>query len=207
MKAVIAMTAAAGLLAASGALATETVKADPAKAQQIVNTVCAGCHGVDGNSVVPVNPKLAGQHADYIAKQLQDFKTMARNSPVMLGMAAALSPEDMKNLGAYFATQKPNPGQPAADAALAAKGEKLYRGGDAKRGLPACAGCHGPAGAGIPAQFPRLAGQHGDYIAGQLKAFRDEQRANDPSKMMRSVALKMTDKDIAALSAYIAAQK
>lgn len=205
MKQAIAMAAAASLLAASGVYANEAAApatADPAKAQQIVNTVCVGCHGADGNSPLPANPKLSGQHAAYITKQLQNFKSGERQNPIMMGMVAALSPEDMKNLGAYFSEQKPAPAA-AKDKNLVAKGEKIYRGGIMATGIPACAGCHGQNGAGIPAQYPRLAGQHGEYIEAQLKTFRTSDRVNDPNKMMQGVAARMSDADIKAVSEYI----
>ncbi len=207
MKQAIAMAAAASLLAASGVYANETAapaaaKADPAKAQQIVNTICVGCHGADGNSPLPANPRLSGQHAAYLTKQLQNFKSGERANPIMMGMAAGLSPEDMKNLGAYFSDQKPVP-TAAKDKELAAKGEKIYRGGIMSASIPACAGCHGQNGAGIPAQYPRLAGQYGEYIEAQLKIFRTAERANDPNKMMQGVAARMSDAEIKAVSEYI----
>jgi len=207
MKKAIAMAAAATLLAAPGVYANEAApaaaKADPAKAQQIVSTICVGCHGVDGNSPLPVNPRLSGQHAAYIAKQLQNFKAGERKNPIMMGMAAGLSPEDMKNLGAYFSAQKVVPVGAAKDKDLVTKGEKIYRGGIMAIGIPACAGCHGQTAAGIPAQYPRLSGQHGEYIEAQLKTFRTAERANDPNKMMQGVAARMTDADIKAVSEYI----
>lgn len=202
MKQAIAMAAVVGLMAASGVNAETAAKADPAKAQQIVNTVCVACHGADGNSPAPANPKLAGQHAEYINKQLNNFKSGERANPIMAGMVAALSPEDMKNLAAYFSTQKLAPAA-AKDKALAARGEQIYRGGIAALGVPACTGCHGPTGAGLPVQYPQLAGQHGEYLETQLKAFRNGDRANDPNKMMQIVALKMSDKDIKAVAEYI----
>lgn len=202
MKQAMVMAAVVGLMAASGVNAETVVKADPAKAQSIVNTVCIACHGADGNSPVPANPKLASQHPDYLNKQLADFKSGVRKSAIMPGMVAALSPEDMKNLAAYFGGQKQAPAA-AQDKALAAQGEKIYRGGVAEMGVPACSGCHGPAGSGIPAMFPRLAGQHGDYIVAELIKFRNGERANDPGKMMQMVAMKMSDKDMKAVAEYI----
>lgn len=202
MKQAMVMAAVVGLMAASGVNAETAAKADPAKAQQIVNTVCIACHGADGNSPVPANPKLASQHPDYLNKQLANFKSGERKNPIMTGMVAALSPEDMKNLAAYFGGQKQAPAA-AKDKALAAQGEKIYRGGIAAMGVPACSGCHGPAGSGIPAMFPRLAGQHGEYIETQLKTFRNGERANDPGKMMQMVAMKMSDQDIKAVAEYI----
>jgi len=202
MKQAIVMAAVVGLMAASGVNAETVAKADPAKAQPIVNTVCIACHGADGNSPVPANPKLASQHPDYLNKQLADFKSGVRKSAIMPGMVAALSPEDMKNLAAYFGGQKQAPAA-AQDKALAAQGEKIYRGGVAEMGVPACSGCHGPAGSGIPAMFPRLAGQHGDYIVAELIKFRNGERSNDPGKMMQMVAMKMSDKDMKAVAEYI----
>lgn len=202
MKQTMAMVAIAGVMATSSALAETAAKGDPAKGQQIATTVCAGCHGPDGNSVVPTYPKLAGQHAEYIAKQLTEFKKNDRKNPIMLGMAAGLSPEDMKNLGAYFSAQKPAPGT-AGDKNLIPFGQKIYKGGIAATGVPACAGCHGPDGSGIPAQFPRLAGQHADYIMAQLMTFRTGERANDAAKMMRTIAVRMTDQEMKEVAQYI----
>ena len=181
---------------------------DPAKAQQIVTQVCAACHGADGNSAIPVNPNLAGQHPEYLLKQLMNFKSQngkpaERVNPVMGGMAAPLSAEDMGNLAAYFAGQKPKPGA-ARDPELAKLGQSIYRGGIMAKGVAACAACHSPNGAGIPSQFPRLAGQHAEYVAAQLKAFRAGERANDPGSMMRMIAAKFSDKEIAAVAEYIA---
>jgi cytochrome c553 len=202
MKQAMVMAAVVGLMAASGVNAETGAKADPAKAQQIVNTVCIACHGTDGNSPVAANPKLASQHPDYLNKQLTNFKSGERKNPIMTGMVAALSPEDMKNLAAYFGGQKLAPAA-AQDKVLAAQGEKIYRGGIAAMGVPACSGCHGPAGSGIPTMFPRLAGQHGEYVETQLKNFRTGERANDPGKMMQMVAMKMSDKDMKAVAEYI----
>ena len=175
---------------------------DPAKAQVIVNQVCAACHGVDGNSPLSANPSLAGQHSEYLLKQLTEFKSGARSNPVMTGMVANLSPDDMRNLAAYYSAQIPKQ-MGAKDKDLAAQGRKLYRGGNPSNNIAACAGCHSPNGSGIPAQYPRLASQHADYVAAQLKSFRAGDRANDPNQMMRATAIKLTDKEIAALAEYI----
>lgn len=175
---------------------------DAAKATTIANQVCAACHGADGNSMIPLYPKLAGQHPEYITKQLKNFKEGERNNAIMAGMVATLTPEDMANLGAYFATQAPKGGT-AKSNGKGSIGEKIYKGGIPGVGVPACASCHGPAGAGIPVQFPRLAGQHADYTVAQLKSFRAGQRANDAAKMMRSVAAKLSDEDMAAVADYI----
>jgi cytochrome c553 len=206
MKQTMAMVAIAGVLATSSALAETAAKGDPAKGQQIASTICAACHNADGNSVIPANPKLAGQHAEYVAKQLAEFKKSDRKNAIMLGMAAALSPEDMNNLGAYFAEQKPLPGT-AGDKNLIPFGQKLYKGGNQATGVPACAACHGPDGAGIPVQFPRLAGQHAEYVLTQLTTFRSGERANDAAKMMRAVAARMTDQEMKAVAEYIAGLK
>ncbi len=181
---------------------------DPAKAQQIVTQVCAACHGADGNSAIPVNPTLAGQHPEYLLKQLMNFKSQGgkpaeRVNAVMGGMAAPLSAEDMGNLAAYFAGQKPKP-RAARDPELAKLGQSIYRGGIVAKGVAACAACHSPNGAGIPSQFPRLAGQHAEYVAAQLKTFRSGERANDPNSMMRMIAAKLSDKEIAVVAEYIA---
>lgn len=181
----------------------ETARGDPAKGQALA-AVCGACHGMDGNSAIPVNPSIAQQHADYIAKQLENFKSGARANAIMAPMATNLSSEDMKHLGAYFAKQKLKP-VTGRNRALVDAGRKLYRAGDASRGIPSCSACHSPNGAGIPAQYPRLSGQHAEYTAGQLKAFRAGERANDANNMMRSIAAKLTDQEIAALSEYVAA--
>jgi cytochrome c553 len=178
------------------------------KAPAIAAQVCAACHAADGNSIAPANPKIAGQMADYLQKQLRDFKALEgkqalRQSPVMNGMVANLSEADMKGLAGFYAGQALKPAA-AADKDLAALGQKLWRGGDAVHGIPACAGCHGPAGAGIPAQFPRLAGQYAEYIAAQLTAFREGKRTNDVNGVMRGVAAHMNDGQIRAVAEYAA---
>ncbi|MEO8039750.1 MAG: c-type cytochrome [Betaproteobacteria bacterium] len=180
----------------------ESMRGDASKGQALA-AVCGACHGPDGNSAIPLNPNLAQQHPDYIAKQLANFKSGARPNAIMAGMVANLSPDDMKNLGAYFGSQALHPA-PARDQDLVTIGQKLYRFGDAERGLPACAACHSPTGAGIPSQFPRLSGQHQDYTIAQLKAFRAGERANDTNNMMRAIAAKMTDHEMAALAEYAA---
>jgi len=177
-------------------------KGDPKAAQSIVNNVCAGCHSADGNSMVPANPKLAGLNAEYIVKQLHDFKSGERKNAVMAGMAAPLSDSDILNLGAYFSSNERKPGT-AKDKDLALAGEKIYRGGVMGAGVPACASCHGAHGQGIPAQFPRLQGQYADYVYAQLNGFRLGERANDAAMMMRTIAQRMTDADMKAVSAYI----
>jgi cytochrome c553 len=196
-------------LASGVAVAAEPMpQADPAKAQQIVTQVCAACHGTNGVSAIPVNPHLAGQIADYTAKQLMNFKAVdgkpaARVNPIMGGMVANLTPADMVNLAAYFAEQAPNKGF-AQDTDTLELGQQIYRGGIVSEGIPACSGCHGATGAGMPAQYPRLAGQHPEYLEAQMKAWRDGTRANDPNAMMRMVAAKMSDVQIKAVVNYIA---
>ncbi len=203
---------------ATEAVATPVkAKADPAKGKVIVEAVCGACHGADGNSVIAANPKLAGQHADYLFKQMHDFKaaegaTPKRVNAVMNGMIAAYDEAQMRDIAAYFAAQTQKP-EAAKNRDTITQGQRLYRAGNAEKGLPACTGCHGPTGAGIPAQYPRLAGQYAEYIETQLKNFRagaeaaapsDSERANDPNKMMRMVAIKMTDGEIKAVADYIA---
>ena len=176
-------------------------KPDLAKGEASYGTVCASCHGADGNSGSPANPKLAQQHPEYLAKQLQEFKSGKRANAIMSGMAAGLSDQDMKNIAAWLGSQKAKPGF-AKDKELVALGERIYRGGIADRSIAACAGCHSPNGAGIPAQYPRLSGQHADYTVSQLVAFRDGVRKN--SQQMSQVAAKLNDREIRAVSDYIA---
>jgi cytochrome c553 len=179
-----------------------------ARGQRIAGQVCAACHGADGNSVAAANPKIAGQFAEYLHKQLVDYKPQAgnkpaRDNPIMTPMVANLSDDDIKSLAAYYAGQKLKPAF-ATDKDLAGLGQKIWRGGIPSSDVPACAGCHGPAGAGIPAQYPRLSGQFAEYIAAQLKAFKEGARANDPNGMMRGVAARMTEREIQAVSQYAA---
>ena len=183
------------------------VKGDPAKAQQIATSVCAACHGSDGNSAIPANPSIAGQPAEYVYKQLNDFKAAGgkpaeRPSAVMSAMVANLSADDMANLAAFYASKEAKP-RDARNAELVKIGQTIYRGGVISRGVPACASCHGANGAGIPAQFPRLSGQHAQYTADQLKAFRTGSRANDPNRMMRAIATKLSDREIDAVAQYV----
>jgi cytochrome c553 len=163
--------------------------------------VCSACHGVDGNSAIPANPKLAQQHPEYLIKQLQEFKSGKRNNAIMKGFAAALSDDDMRNI-AYWATSKKAKAGFAKDKELVSQGERIYRGGIADRQVPACAACHSPNGAGLPAQYPRMGGQHADYTAAQLTSFRDGVRKN--SLQMTQVAAKLNDREIKAVADYIA---
>ena len=205
--ALLASGVAASLCLGSVQAAEPQIKADPVKGQTLAAT-CAACHGADGNSIIPINPKLAGQGADYIIKQLHDFKSQngkppARNNAIMIAMAAPLSEQDIHDLAAYFSSQKLKP-EMAKKKELLAAGQKIYRAGIADKGVPACAGCHGPAGLGIPVQYPHLAGQFVDYTSAQMQAWRSGARANDVNAVMRSAASKMSDADIAAVSEYIA---
>ncbi len=179
----------------------QAAKPDLNKGAALYGQVCVACHAADGNSSIPANPKLAQQHPEYLAKQLAEFKEGKRDNAVMKGFAAAMSEQDMRNVAAWLATQKAKPGF-ARDKELVKLGERIYRGGIADRQIAACAGCHSPNGAGIPAQYPRLAGQHTDYTAGQLRAFREGARKN--STQMTQVAAHMTEREIQAVSDYIA---
>lgn len=213
MKSVSNMVLLLAALALSNQVSAETapetakIKGDATKGQQIATQVCAACHNADGNSIIPTNPSLAGQHAEYITKQLENFKPKdgkpaERDNAIMGAMVAPLSPEDMKNLGAYYAQQTPKLGV-ARDKSLAQQGEKIYRGGNLETGLPACAGCHSPNGVGIPPNYPRLAGQQLEYVVAQLRAFRTDQRTKDVNNEMHMIASRMSEKEIQAVSEFI----
>ena len=195
----IALVYVSAALAASPAPATPA-KPDLARGKQIATTVCAACHGPEGLSPTNANPHLAGQDAGYIAAALAAYKSGARPNPIMQGMAAGLAPEDMQALGAYFASQKP-PSAMARDKALALRGQQIWRGGIKSSSVPACAGCHGAAGRGIPVQYPRLAGQHPELTFAWLKAYADGGR---PHPVMAVVAAKMTERDMRAVAEYAA---
>jgi len=177
------------------------------KARTIVKDVCSACHGPDGNSPTAVNPSLAGMPAEYITVQLTHFKAGIRANPVMQGMAAALSPDDMKQLGLFFATQKPRI-VGAKDASLLKAGQRLYRGGDAATGVPACAACHAPDGSGLPKNYPRLSGQYAEYTYAQLKAFKAGERGADKDgkdrngRVMATIAAKLSDAQMKAVAEY-----
>ncbi len=196
-----------GLLAATLALpaaaagAASPVKADLAKGEATATGVCAACHTFDGSRGSPANPILAGQHPEYLVKQLTEFKSGKRANAIMQGFAGMLSEEDMKNVAAFYAGKTAKPGV-ATNKATVALGEKIWRGGIADRKVPACSGCHGPSGAGIPSQYPRLAGQHAAYTEAQLLAFRSGTRKNNAQ--MTGVVAGMTDADIKAVADYIA---
>jgi cytochrome c553 len=189
----------AGTALANGP-APVAAKPDLAKGEASFGAVCAACHAADGNSTTPVNPKLAQQHPEYLVKQLQEFKAGKRANAVMSGMVAALSDDDMRNIAYWLASKQAKAGF-AKDKDTVALGERIYRGGIADRQIAACAGCHSPNGAGIPAQYPRLSGQHADYTTAQLTAFRDGVRKN--SVQMMGVAAKMNDREIKAVADYI----
>jgi cytochrome c553 len=204
------MLATAAALFASAAFAQYVVKGDAAKGQEIAGKVCAACHGPDGNSPLAANPSLAGQHAEYIYKQLGNFKSKdgkpaERGNAIMAGMAAPLSDDDMKNVAAYYASQTARPRTARGGDELVKQGQLIYRGGIAAKNVPACASCHSPNGAGLPAQYPRVGGQHAEYTAAQLKAFRAGDRKNDQNLMMRTVAAKLSDREMAAVAEYMAA--
>jgi cytochrome c553 len=188
-------------LAEAAPAPAKLVKPDLVKGEASFTAVCAACHSADGNSVIPVNPKLAQQHPEYLVKQLQEFKSGKRANAIMTGMAAALTDQDMLNVSYWLNSKTAKPGF-AKDKELVSLGERIYRGGIADRQVPACAGCHSPNGAGIPAQFPRLGGQHADYAVAQLTAFRDGTRKN--SLQMTGVAGKMNDREIKAVADYVA---
>ena len=209
MKRMLLVAATLALWPATAAIAqSPAAKPDLAKAQTIVNQVCAACHGVDGNSASPANPNLAGLPAEYITAQLAHFRAGIRANPVMLGMASTLSPDDMAAMGAYYSKQK-SKGLAARDPELVKIGQAVYRGGDPAKGIPACSSCHGPNGAGMPKNYPRLAGQHGDYTYAQLKAYKSGERGNDKDgkdaqgKIMAGIAARMTDTQMKALADYV----
>lgn len=185
-----------------------TDRPDPAKGKKIAAEVCAPCHNADGNSVISTNPKLSGQTAEYIVKQLTDLAKPAgdktgRENPVMGGFAAMLEPADRQNLAAWFSSQPPFPPASAGAAATpeAAMGQRIYRTGIPEKAVPACAGCHGPTGAGLPVLYPRIGGQHGDYVEAQLHAFREGTRRNNEA--MWQIAFRLSDPEIKALAEYV----
>ncbi len=183
------------------AAAAKVTPPDLVKGEASFSGACASCHGADGNSGTPANPKLAQQHPEYLVKQLQEFKSGKRKNAIMQGFAATLSDSDMKNIAYWAASKKAKTGF-GKDKELVALGERIYRGGIADRQIAACAGCHSPSGAGNPAQYPRLAGQHGEYTVTQLTSFREGGRKN--SLQMTQVAAKLNDREIRALADYIA---
>jgi cytochrome c553 len=202
MKSVLAFLLAAALV---GPVLAEEPKAAPAKPDlkkgEATAAVCSACHTADGSRGSPANPILQGQHPEYLAKQLAEFKAGKRKNAIMQGFAATLSDEDMRNVAAFYASKQAKPGA-AKNKATVELGERIFRGGIAEKAVPACAGCHSPNGAGIPAQYPRLAGQHAEYTAAQLTAYRDGVRTNNAQ--MSVIGGKLSDKEIKALADYIA---
>ena len=185
-----------------------TAVAGDAAAGKTKSAACGGCHGMDGNSLIPMYPKLAGQNEAYIVKQVKDFKANGdRQNAIMLGMVAALTEEDAADIGAYFQSQSTKDAAPF-DANKITIGSELYKGGDLQKGIPACQGCHGPTGAGVAgAGYPQLGGQYVDYTLAQLKAFKDGSRKNDANMLMRSIVEKMSEAEMAAVANYIASLK
>lgn len=202
-SALLALLAATSALMSGGAFAaapSPAFKADLAKGQQLA-VACGACHTQDGSRGTPANPIIAAQHADYITKQLIEFKSAKRKNAIMMGMAAALSEDDMKHIAAFYASKTVKPGF-ARDPKSVALGEQIYRGGILAKAVPACAGCHSPNGAGIPAQYPRLSGQHAEYTEAQLTAFRSGARGNNAQ--MSAIAAKLNDAEIKAVADYLA---
>ncbi|AJY66888.1 c-type cytochrome [Burkholderia glumae] len=209
-KSLIALQVAAGFVGfVAEANAADAAKPDLERGRTIATQVCASCHGADGNSATGAFPKLAGQHPEYLVKQLHDFKTQpgaqgpARNSAVMAGFASALSDADARDVAAYYAAQTPKPGV-ARNAATVALGRQIYRGGIADKGVPACASCHGPTGQGVPVQYPRLSGQWADYTAAQLAAFQQGAGARNNNEPMHQIASRLSDSEVKAVADYIA---
>ncbi|MGI4813966.1 MAG: c-type cytochrome [Janthinobacterium lividum] len=208
----VVLSAAAFFSLANAALGADPApatapRADAGHGQVIATQVCAACHAADGNSTGGAYPKLAGQHPEYLYKQLMDFKTQPgakdpqRKNPIMAGIVATMSDQDMRDVSAYFGSQTMKPGY-AKDKDTVALGQKIFRGGIADRGIPACAACHGPTGAGIPVQYPRIGGQWQDYTATELTAFQTGTRMN--SEPMHQIASRLSDVEIKAVADYIA---
>jgi len=190
-------------LLASPAFAKEApapFKPDLARGQALSAQVCGACHTNDGSRGIPANPILQGQHPEYLVKQLTEFKAGKRVNAIMAGMSATLSDDDMRHVAAFYAAKEAKPGA-AKNKDTVLLGERIYRGGIADRNIPACAGCHSPNGAGIPAQFPRLGGQHAEYTESQLTAFRGGTRNN--SAQMTAIAAKLNDRELKAVADYI----
>lgn len=196
------------LLLTAGGLQAQDQAPDLSRAKEIAQTICVACHSMDGNSELPDNPKLAGQHPEYLYKQMLDFSGQGDNPPkrknaIMNPMISPFSNEEMLALAHYYAEQELKP-EAATNMETVEQGRQIWRAGIVSKGVPACAACHGPSGAGIPAQYPRISGQFAQYTFQQLKGFRDDIRDNDPAEMMRMIALKMTDKEMQAVADYAA---
>ncbi|MFN4237571.1 MAG: c-type cytochrome [Vogesella sp.] len=202
MKRNMLLAIAAATFAASAMAATPaaSIKGDPVKGKAIADQVCAACHGADGNSVASANPTLAGQHAKYLENQLKAFKSGERKNPIMMGMAAPLTPADMANVAAYFSSQKVKPRE-AADKSQMPLGKKIYTAGNPASKVPACMACHGPAGKGFPDQYPALGSQHAAYITKQLNDFKAG--TDRKNAIMHDIAMRMTDAEMKAVSEYI----
>jgi cytochrome c553 len=206
LRTALTIVALAAAMAPAWAATPPAARPDPAKGKKIAAEVCAPCHNADGNSVISTNPKLAGQTAEYLVKQLTDLAKppgdkSGRENPVMGGFAAMLEPADRQNLAAWFASQAPFSAAAAAPGPDLATGQRIYRTGIPEKAVPACAGCHGPTGAGIPAVYPRIGGQHGDYVEAQLRAFREGSRRNNEA--MWQIAFRLSDPEIKALADYL----
>lgn len=201
MKLFVTYFGAAALATASLVAHGQTAQPDLTKGAATYGQVCVACHAADGNSMIPVNPKLAQQHPEYLVKQLHEFKSGKRENAIMVGFASTLSDEDMRNVAYWLASQKATPGV-ATDKTAVTLGERIYRGGIADKQVAACMGCHGPTGSGMPAQYPRLSGQHADYTVAQMTSFREGVRKN--SLQMAQVANKLNDREIKAVADYIA---
>lgn len=201
MKLLVSLTSAAAAAVLSFSVQAQNAVPDLARGAALYGQMCMACHGADGNSPTSVNPSLAQQHPEYLVKQLQDYKSGKRQNPIMQGFAAGLSNDDMRNISFWLAGQKVKPGY-ATDKEKVRLGERIFRGGIADRQIASCASCHGPSGAGMPAQYPRLAGQHAEYTVSQLKAFRDGGRTN--SAMMAGAVSRMNDREIRAVADFIA---
>lgn len=199
--AAIALAALASLPAQANTATPAGPKPDLAKGQVIATQVCTACHAADGSRGSPAYPILAGQHSEYLSKELQDLKSGKRVSPVMQGFAGTLSEDDIRNVAAFYASKSAKPGF-AKHKDQVKLAEKIYRAGIPDRGVPACSGCHSPNGAGIPVQYPRIGGQHADYTEAQLRGFRSGSRTN--SVQMLSITERMTDREIAAMADYLA---
>ncbi|KXW58559.1 c-type cytochrome [Ferrovum myxofaciens] len=197
-----------GLLLSLLVLPAYAQPGNPEKGKVIASSICYACHGLDGVSPIPTQPHLAAQIPDYVVKQLNDMKSVngappARDNPIMAGIVSMLSAEDMRNVAAWYAIQPPHLTR-ANDPKLVSIGQKIWRGGDADRDVPACSSCHGPTGAGVPAPYPRLSGQYQEYTELQLQHFKEGTRSNDPAAVMRTIAHRLTNEEIKALSDYAA---
>lgn len=202
---VLAFMLGAGSVMTAGAQVKAAAKVDPKRGQQIASQLCVTCHNADGNSTIPGNPRLAQQHPEYLYKQLVDFTARqgqakpVRENAIMTGFASQLSDDDKRNVSAWFASQAAKPGT-ARNKDTLELGQRIWRAGIPERSVPACAGCHGPAGSGIPAQYPRLAAQHADYTEATLKALRDGTRRNNQT--MQDIAARLTEAEIKAVADF-----